>query len=250
MKPDLENELLGAKKAETAIAPSAPTAESRGLREMLIVEEKPCESLPLQEKIAAEQAQNASAEEESYLINGEVVQVRYRSSFASRLIQAPLEVQRFYSSLKNEILAYDGIKVKNSWNYESFNRDGEQCVKLNVRGRSVLVYLALNPLDYAETKYRFKDMSETPKFEKVPMLLSVRTERGLKYATELIADVMRKFGATRGELPSVDYSVPYEENSALALRGLVKLILPDGVTVDRNSEIVPVNVDDFINSTK
>ena len=72
----------------------------------------------------------------------------------------------------------------------------------------------------------------------------------MKYATELIADVMRKFGATRGELPSVDYSVPYEENSALALRGLVKLILPDGVTVDRNSEIVPVNVDDFINSTK
>lgn len=230
---------------EDAAVPNAIEYGEEGTKK---VEDAP--TSPLQEMIVVEEIPKAQSDEASYLINGEVVQVRYRSSFASRLIQAPTEVQEYYGALKNEILAYDGIKVKNSWNYESFNREGEQCIKLNVRGRSVMIYLALNPSDYADTKYRFKDMSGTPKFEKVPMLLSVRTERGLKYATELIADVMKKFGAARGELPTVDYRVPYEENSALALRGLVKLILPDGVTVDKNSEIVPVDVGDFISGEK
>ena len=218
--------------SETAENASLPRTDG-ALEEVIVVEENPGIQAP--------------ADEASYLINGEVVEVRYRSSFASRLIQAPSEVQAYYSAIKNEILAYNGIKVKNSWNYESFNRGTEQCVKLNIRGRSVMLHLALNPADYEGTKYRFKDMSGVPKFEKVPMLLSVRTERGLKYATELISQVMEKMGALRGEKPSVDYSVPYESNAELALRGLVKIILPDGVTVDKNSEIVSVNVDEFIN---
>lgn len=207
-----------------------------GFEELLIVEETP-------------RALSGDDDEASYLINGEVVQVRYRSSFMSRLIQAPTDVQDIYAALKNEILSYEGLKVKNSWNYESFNRDGEQCVKLNVRGRSVMVYLALDPVDYLGTKYRFKDMSSTPRFEKVPMLLSVRTERGVKYATELIAELMAKIGAARGETQKVDYRMPYEDNAALALRGLVKLILPDGVSVNNNSEIVSVDVDEFINGS-
>ena len=202
---------------------------------MIVVEEKPATS------------ESSEPTDASYPSRADEVQVRYRSSFASRLIQAPEEVQILYSAIKNEILAYDGIKVKNSWNYESYNRDGEQCIKLNVRGRSVMVYLALNPADYADTKYRVKDMSDNPRFEKVPMLLFVRTERGLKYAVELIGELMKKIGAARGVLPSVDYRMPYEENSQLALKGLVKLILPDGVTVDRNSEIIPAKIDDFIN---
>ena len=208
-------------------------AQPSGVEEILIVEETP--------------RVNADDEQTPDIINAEPIEVRYRSSFMSRLIQAPTEVQEIYGALKNEILSYSGLKVKNSWNYESFNRDGEQCVKLNVRGRSVMVYLALNPKDYLGTKYRFKDMSQTPKFEKVPMLLSVRTERGLKYATELIAELMNKIGAIRGETQNVDYRMPYEDNAALALRGLVKLILPDGVSADNDFEVVSVNVDEYIN---
>lgn len=213
----------------------AEAAQSSGVEQLLIVEETP--------------RSNIEDEGTPCVINGETVEVRYRSSFMSRLIQAPTEVQEIYGALKNEILSYSGLKVKNSWNYESFNRDGEQCVKLNVRGRSVMVYLALNPKDYLGTKYRFKDMSATPKFEKVPMLLSVRTERGIKYATELIAELMKKIGAARGQTQNVDYRMPYEDNAALALRGLVKLILPDGVSVDNDFEVVSVNVDEYINGS-
>ena len=201
---------------------------------MIVVEETP------REKSSAEKSDAACHTDD------ESVGVRYRSSFMSRLIQSPENVQRYYSAIKNEILAYDSVKVKNSWNYESFNRDGEQCVKLNVRGSSVMIYFALTPSDYKDTKYHLKDMSSTPRFEKVPMLLTVRTERGLKYAIELIGEVMKKFGAVRGAAPSVDYRMPYEDNASLALKGLVKVILPDGVCVDKNSEIVPVNVGDYI----
>ena len=184
------------------------------------------------------------------LVDGQVIYVHYRSSFTSRLIQANAGIQDYYTTIKNYILSYAGIKAKTSWNYEIFTKGRTQCVKLNIKGKSLTLNLALNPKEYSVTKYHFTDLSDNPKFAKLPMLLKVRSDRALKYALELIADVMKNLGLEQGEIPTVDYRMPYESNASLAKRGIVKVILPEGVKYDPSLEIREANVADIIDGNE
>ncbi len=182
----------------------------------------------------------------SAIVDGVVVYVRYRSSFESRLIQSDTEIQDYYTIIKNTLLSYKGVKARGSWNFESFNKGRVQCAKINVKGRALLVYLALDPKEYSESKYHFTDASDKPKFESVPMLLKVKSDRSLKYALELIEEMMNKLEIPQGDVPGTDYHMPYETTEELAKRGLVKVILPAGMKLDENSNIVRVDVGELL----
>ena len=182
----------------------------------------------------------------SAVVDGQVVYVRYRSSFESRLIQSDDEIQDYYTAIKNTLLSYKGVKARSSWNFESFNKGRVQCAKINVKGRALLVYLALDPNNYNESKYHFTDASDKPKFEKVPMLLKVKSDRSLKYVLELIEEMMKTLEIEQGNMPDTDYHMPYETTDALAKRGLVKVILPAGMKLDENANIVRVDVGELL----
>ncbi len=221
-----------------------PVAEEPVVEEP--VAEEPVVEEPVAAAIVVPSAEENEDNTDSVLVDGEVIYVHYRSSFTSRLIQASANLQDYYTTIKNYILSYVGIKVKSSWNYEVFTKGRTQCVKLNVKGKSLTLHLALNPKEYSVTKYHFTDLSDNPKFAKLPMLLKVRSDRALKYALELIAEVMKNLGIEQGEIPTVDYHMPYESNASLAKRGIVKVILPEGVKYDPSLEIREANVADII----
>ena len=185
--------------------------------------------------------------DDTIIVDGQIVHVRYRSSFMSRLIQSEPPIQDYYTVLKNALLSYKGVKARTSFNFESFNVARLQCAKLNVKGKVLQVYLALDPKDYNESKYHFTDVSDKPKLDQVPMMLKVKSERGLKYALELIEEVMRRFEIERIETPDVDYHMPYETTEALVERDLIKVILPPGVTLE-GKKIVRANVGEIIDN--
>ena len=217
--------------AEKAVTEEAPAVQT--------VEQTPAEEASAKPVIIAN-------DDDSIIIDGEVIYVRYRSSFTSRLIQSEAPMQDYYTVIKNHILSYKGIKTRTSWNYESFNKGRVQCVKMNVKGKYLALNLALDPKEYNVNKYHFTDMSDNPKYQELPMLLKVRSERSLKYALELIDEVMRKLSIEQGEVPAVDYHMPYESNASLAERGLVKLILPAGVKLDGTAILREANVSEVI----
>ncbi len=183
------------------------------------------------------------------VIDGLSVPVRYRSSYMSRLIQAGSPIQDYYTVIKNTLLSYKGVKSRMSWNFESFNSGRTSCAKLTVKGKNLSVYLALDPSEYSVTKYHFTDVSDKPKLDKVPMLLKVKSDRGLRYAVELIVEMMSKLGIEKGETQNVDYRMPYETTEALAERGLVKAIYPKGVNPDEVAGTVRQNIADVIGSS-
>jgi len=243
--------------AEEAPAEEAPVEEAPA--EEAPAEEAPVEEAPVEEAPAEEApAEEAPAEEEppkpnfvilpdgddgaSISIDGKVVPVRYRSSFMSRLIQSEPPIQDYYNTLKNALLSYKGVKARMSWNCESFNKGRAQCAKLNVKGRTFLVYLGLNLDEYNVNKYHFSDASDKPKFEKVPMMLKIRSDRSLKYALELIDEVMKKNGIEKGKDSNIDFHMPYETTAELARRDLVKLILPAGVSLSDGMYLSNTNV--------
>ena len=227
---------------EEAPAEEAPAEEAT-------VEEEPVEEAPAEEEpktavlVMGEDGKDATA-----VIDGTTVQIRFRSSFMSRLIQASETVQDFYTTIKNYILSYKGIKARGSWNYEAFNKGRVQLVKLNVKGKTLVVNLNLDPKEFNINKYHFVDCSDKPKFAKVPMMMKVRSARSLKYTLELIDEMMKLYELTQGEIPTVDYHMPYETTEELAKRGLVKIILPAGVTLSDDMTLVHINVSELIGS--
>lgn len=154
--------------------------------------------------------------------------VHYRRSFMSRLIQSREKLQDYYTGLKNVLLSFEGVKSRVSWNYDSFNRGRKQLAKMNIRGKSLMLYLALDPKEFTDSKYFFTDVSDKLKFSKVPMRIKIRSGRGFKYGVELIEQMMAQLGIERQEIyHPQDFHMPYETTQQLIDRGLIKVITPE-----------------------
>ena len=225
------------------------------VEEVVVVEEPaPVVEEPVAEEPAANSYAAIFAASEGAdavrLVNGVVVPVRYRTSFMSRLIQSEPPIQDYYTAVKNYLLSFKGVKARTSWNFESFNKGRIQCAKLNVKGSAFQVYLGLDPNEYSEDKYHFVNVGDKPKLDKVPLMMKVKSDRSLKYTFELIDEVMSKNGIERGDLPEVDYHMPYESTEALVDKDLVKVILPDGMQIDENTIIEKVNVGALLKDVK
>ena len=222
-----------------------PVAEEPAVEEPAV--EEPTAEEPAEEQTAV-LVMGEDGTEATAIIGGEVVHIRFRSSFMSRLIQSTENIQCYYSEIKNHILSYEGIKARGSWNYEAFNKGRTQLVKLNIKGKTLIVNLNLDPKEYNINKYHFIDCSDKPKYEKVPMMMKVRSARAVKYTLELIDELMLKNEIKQGAVPNEDYRMPYETTEELAKKGLVKVILPAGVTLSDDMTIVHVNVSELIGS--
>ncbi len=241
-KPEAPAELVAEEVAEPEIEPVAEP-------EAPVEEEKP--TIVIHDSVEDIPEELPSEEGEAPAVPSEIVHVRCRSSFTSRLIQSEAPIQDYYTVLKNALLSYKGVKARMSFNFESFNSGRVQCAKLNVKGKSFLVYLGLDLEEYNVNKYHFSDASDKPKFEKVPMMLKVKSDRSLRYALELIEEVMKKNGFEKDpKFVEQDYHMPYETTAALAEKELVKLILPQGVSLAEGIKLVKADVGALLDEAK
>lgn len=152
------------------------------------------------------------------------VRIRYNRSFEARIIQSDDRLKNYYSEIKNHVLRY-GVKPRISWKHETFKNGRELLVKLAVRGKTLNVYLALDPAAYAGTKYKIDDVSSVSKNASVPTLYKLKNDRRLKYCKELISSLFEGKGLQEGEEKTEDYSLkyPYEKIEDLIEKGLVKI---------------------------
>nr|MDE6273685.1 uL15 family ribosomal protein [Clostridiales bacterium] len=152
------------------------------------------------------------------------ITVRYDRSFEARVIQLDDVNKDFYSQLKNELLSYPKVKSRMSWRHEAFRLGRQTVAKMRCRGRRLCVYLALDPKQYAETKYLVEDVSEVKTSAATPCLYRIKNERRCRYAKQLIAAMFAAMGIEKGEEKNDNYVVPYEPLEPLLARGLVKRI--------------------------
>ena len=146
---------------------------------------------------------------------------RYRRSFKSRLIQDE-KMQDFYTDIKNAFAELTGVKARLSRHCENFRFHAGRIAKLNVGGKTLTLYLALDPQQYEDTKYRYEDVSDRKTYAETPMKVRITSKRMVKYARELLADLAQKYGITiTGTIP-MDYHYKYQSDEALIKKGLIK----------------------------
>ena len=192
--------------------------------------EQPVEEAAEETAVAVEEPEeilDEASEDEEVEVDEFGNVVRYRKSFMARLIQTQNPNQDYYTELKNELLSYKGVKSRLSWKYDSFNKGRKKCAKIAIRGKTLVLYLALDPLDeekFHPTKYYQFNAGETKCYAEVPFGMKIRSDRALKYAKELIAILMAELGLEKREIVQEDYHYPYETTEQLISEGLIKII--------------------------
>lgn len=152
---------------------------------------------------------------------GKVFVIRYKKSFKAKLSLADDRVQGYYDEVKNHLMSYR-LSNRLSWNYESFNKGRTKCVKLNIRGKTLVMYIALDPKDYENTKYSFRTVNDSRKYADVPMMVKIKSNRGVKYAKELIDNLMSKLGLSVKDASYKDYHEEHRTFDTLLSMGLIK----------------------------
>ena len=233
---------------EPATEPAEVEAEDEVVLDAVPVDE-PEEDIVESEPVAEKQAEagvvyanahavdepaDAAADRGMVILGDKRVYVTYNRSFESKIIQGNDVLKSRYSVIKNKLLAYKKMKSRMSWSNETFRAGRPAFAKLAVRGRTISLYLALPTAEYADTKYRFEDVSDVKKYEQTPMRLKLRSDRSVKYACELISAAAERAGLAAEDKPETDYAPAYESTEALIDRGLIKLL----ATGDEGTEAV------------
>ena len=158
---------------------------------------------------------------------GEVTLVyRYRKSFLAKMALAEDTVKGYYNELKNALLAYKGVKCRTSWGYEAFNKGRTKLARMDVKTKSLYLYLAIDPQSLVDTKYNFKDMSAKKKYAATPVLMKIRGERKFKHALELIEKICGEaLQLKRLETEPTDYRLPVMSQDEMVEAGYVKMMV-------------------------
>ena len=169
---------------------------------------------------------------------GNHIDIKYSRSFISNIIQGDEMIKEYYSDLKNHILSYQDVKSRLSWKFDSYNRGRDQLFKIKVRGKTICIYLALDPDNYEVSKYHHESI-DAKIFEDVPMLFKIKSGLGLRKAKQLVDDTMARFGIEKSEKPKfVDYvaKYPYTETAELVQQKLVKALVSDSSKTVKSSK--------------
>lgn len=140
------------------------------------------------------------------------IPVGKKLTFAEKICNADEENQAVYNVLKNELMSYKKVSNRLTKVIDIFKYKSTYLAKIGLTGKTVKLHLALDPNEYAATKYHHQDLGEKKKYEFVPLALKVKSPRSQKYAIELIAGVMEKAGLAKNpKYQQVDYIASLKE---------------------------------------
>lgn len=169
----------------------------------------------------------------------------YRS-YMSRLIQGSDVIQGFYTVIKNKLLSYNNVTSTVRWTGENFEIGGNRYAIVTVKGKSLVLYLALNPSDYDSEIYHHKDMSGMSKYRNIPFKIRISNQKMLSLVEKLISDMFKGVTTKNEQYRPADFTMPYETDSQLIKEGLIR--------ADEDYKIKPDNEInhkiEFINNTE
>lgn len=155
--------------------------------------------------------------------------MKYKRSFIARIIQSSDDKKNYYGAIKHAMLSYKKVNSNVAWGAERFNKGRETIARIKMRGKTLCLYLALDPNNYKTSVYHHLDASENKSVSGTPMMIKVRSPLGVKKAIRLIDEMLTMRGAEKREIPERDYAAmyPYETIEELIDDGLVKDIRKD-----------------------
>lgn len=156
--------------------------------------------------------------------------MKYDRSFIARIIQGTDEQKRYYGTIKTALLSYKKVNSNVAWGSERFNKGRETIARFKIRGKTLCLYLALDPKEYAYSVYHQVDVSDNKSLPGTPMMVKVKSPLGVKKALRLVDELLKSRGGVKRNVEERDYAAmyPYETTEQLIEDGLVKKVGKQG----------------------
>lgn len=150
--------------------------------------------------------------------------MRYDRSFIARIIQSTDEQKAFYGAVRSALLSYRRVNSNIAWGAERFHKGRETIARFKIRGKTLVLYLALDPATHEYSVYHHKDVSDNKSLSGTPMMIKIMSPRGVKKAIRLIDEMLEARDGVKFKVPERDYAAmyPYETITELIEDGLVK----------------------------
>lgn len=188
-------------------------------------------------------AEPSESEDEPELVEAEIavadgddaeMVTRYKRSFRAKIIESADAVKENYFALKNALLSYAGVNSQISWSNDRFFMAGETVARISVRGKTLCLYLDLDPAAYPASIYHQRAVGDTKQYEKTPMMVKVKSETALKRALQLVAILMERLDTVPIEREPVDYAeeFAFRSQEELIQEGLIKTSLVEKSDLD------------------
>ena len=146
--------------------------------------------------------------------------VRYDYSFEARLAMSTDEVKDFWRLLVKHASSY-GVKVSRNWNNERIYLGRNLYAVLVFKGKKLAIALAKDPTT-AHPKYFATDVSNVRKFARTPMLMTITSDRKVKFATDLLDEIFTEAGLKRKKTSTPLPQVVARSKDELLDAGLIK----------------------------
>ena len=209
-----------------------------------VVEETPVvEEVPAQEETPATQELAVSQEPTFDELNDQLVDaetglvIRLKKSFTAKMRQSEDKVKGYYSDVKNELTSYNKINSNVSWHGDRFNYGRDTVAKVNICGKTLCLYLALDPEDpeFKTTVYHQKNVGNQKAYESTPFMVKIKSDAAAKKALRLVGALAEKLGTEKeADFVPVDYveEFAYASTKQLFDEGFIKVTKEKKVELD------------------
>ncbi|MBQ7227484.1 MAG: uL15 family ribosomal protein [Clostridia bacterium] len=248
LKSAEESQMQGSQDADFAEAETDESADEEVIVDVELahtVEDDPSKDVDVSDEVVEEEVKDAVVIEglEGFISGKEGddgegaelftetkrIYVMYNRSFRAKLVQSDDEVKARYTAVKNALLSYKKTRSRTSWACDTISYGRSAIAKFAVRGKTLSVYLAIDPKALEGTKYKVEDASALKRYGATPTRLKLRSARSAKYAIELVSSMMTALGAVKGEDKTDDYDLAYVGTEELIRAGLIKMLATDEV---------------------
>ncbi|MCM1043351.1 MAG: hypothetical protein NC350_03985 [Corallococcus sp.] len=139
-------------------------------------------------------------------------------TFKGKLIQSGSEIQIYYGTLVDLFTSFQKVKVRETKKRARVYSGRTLLGYIFFKGKKLCVTLAVDPLKYAGTKYRGKDISSKKRYAATPYMVKITSERKFKYLQAVIGEMLAD--RQRIEVAARDYTMPYQSDEQLLENGL------------------------------
>ena len=155
--------------------------------------------------------------------------MRYNRSFIARIIQSSNETKNYYGKVRNALLSYRKVNSNIAWGAERFHKGRETIARFKIRGKTLVLYMAIDPKEIEYSVYHQKDVSNNKSLHGTPTMIKIKSPRGVKKAVRLVDLMLEKRDGIKRPVPERDYAAmyPYETMEELIEDGLVKDVNKD-----------------------
>lgn len=119
-------------------------------------------------------------------------------TFEQKLRRSNSILKDYFKSLNLKLVSINGVRIIKSKRFMTYKYKGKPICKVQIKGKTLNVYLALKPNNYQDSKYVFVDASNVKTFENYPMRMKITSPRQFRWMMELL-DVIISNSSNKGE---------------------------------------------------